>query len=290
MANIKDLKKRIKSTKNTFKITSAMKLVSAAKLSKIQGKIQGFKPYSMELTQTVKTVAALSQDYTHEFLKESKENNRSLLLVVSSDKGLCGSYNSQLYKKVKKFLATTTEEIEVVFIGKKVRDLLARDGVKGGKTFTYEKQEPTLAEAKAISGELADMFKAGEVGRVYIAYNSFQSAIEFHSNVDQILPLATEESEKEKLSEEFPFDFLYEPSAEEILEELIPEVLNTTVYTNLMDAIAAEHGSRMTSMENASKNCKEMIRKVTLKMNKLRQAAITTELIEVVSGAESLNS
>src|SRR5690606_36941657 len=121
--------------------------------------------------------------------------------------------------KVKKFLATTTEEVEVVFIGKKVRDLLARDGVKGGKTFTYEKQEPTLAEAKAISGELADMFKAGEVGRVYIAYNSFQSAIEFHSNVDQILPLATEESEKEKLSEEFPFDFLYEPSAEEILEE-----------------------------------------------------------------------
>lgn len=290
MANIKDLKKRIKSTKNTFKITSAMKLVSAAKLSKVQGKILGFKPYSQELGQTVRTVAALATDYQHEFLAEKKDNNHSVLLVVSSDKGLCGSYNSQLYKSVKKFLSSTNEDVKVFFIGKKVRELLLKDGVNAGKTFTYERQEPTFSEAKEITNELAQMFISGEVGKVYIAYNSFQSAIEFNSNVQMILPFGAVESEQDKLREEFPFDFKYEPSAEEILDELIPEVLNTTVYTSLMDAIASEHGSRMTSMENASKNCKEMIRKLTLKMNKLRQAAITTELIEVVSGAESLNS
>lgn len=290
MANIKDLKKRIKSTKNTFKITSAMKLVSAAKLAKVQGKILGFKPYSQELDQTVRTVAALSSDYQHEFLAEKKDNNRSVLLVVSSDKGLCGSYNSQLYKRVKNFLATTTEDVRVYFIGKKVRDLLSKEKINAGKTFTYEKQEPTFQEAKDITAELAEMFLTGEVGKVYIAYNSFISAIEFESHVQTILPFGGDQKEQEKLREDFPSDFKYEPSAKEILDELIPEVLNTTVYTNLMEAIASEHGSRMTSMENASKNCKEMIRKLTLKMNKLRQAAITTELIEVVSGAESLNS
>lgn len=290
MANIKDLKKRIKSTKNTFKITSAMKLVSAAKLSKIQGKITGFKPYSLELDNTVRTVAALASGYNHDFLKENSENKKSILLVISSDKGLCGSYNSQLFKTVKKHLAATAEDTKVYFVGKKVRDLLVKEKINSGKTFTFEKQEPSFSEAKMIAQELASLFTSGEVGKVYLAYNSFVSAIEFQSEVKRILPFGVENSDKEKLKEEFPFDFIYEPSANEILDELIPEVLNTTLYTALLDAIASEHGSRMTSMENASKNCKEMIRKLTLKMNKLRQAAITTELIEVVSGAESLNS
>ena len=134
------------------------------------------------------------------------------------------------------------------------------------------------------------MFKDGTYGKIYVAYNSFVSAIEFNSTISQVLPMTVSEEEKEELAKEFPVDFKYEPSAEAILDSLIPEVLNTTVYAGMLDAIAAEHATRMTAMDNATTNSKEMIRNLTLTMNKLRQAAITTELTEIVSGAESLNS
>ena len=162
--------------------------------------------------------------------------------------------------------------------------------LKEVKTFTFAKIDPTFEEIKAVSTELSDLFKKGEIGKVCVAYNSFVSAIAFDSKVIQALPLSVTEEEKAKLEKEFPLDFKYEPSAEVILDHLIPEVYTTTLYTAMLDAIAAEHGSRMTAMDNATGNCKDMIRTLTLKMNKLRQAAITTELTEIVSGAESLNA
>jgi F-type H+-transporting ATPase subunit gamma len=288
MANIKDLKKRIKSTKSTFKITSAMKLVSAAKLNKAQAAILGARPYADELENTIKTVSALIKDYSHPYLKSS-ENNKSILLVISSDKGLCGSYNSGLAKKVKTFLAENTqEEFKVYFIGKKVKELIVKS-VNEGKTFTFAKAEPNFTEVTKLSDELANLFSTGEVGKIYVAYNKFQSAISIIPSVSTVLPLTLKEEEKVKLQEEFPFDFKYEPAPAQILDIVIPQVYVTSVYTKILDSIAAEHGSRMSAMENATKNCKEMIRKLTIKANKLRQASITTELSEVVSGAESLN-
>lgn len=292
MANIKELKVRIKSTKSTLKITSAMKLVSAAKLAKAQAKIQGFKPYSSELDHTVRVCSALAEDYSHEYLKENSENKSIALLVISSDKGLCGGYNSQLFKRVKGFLSENEDkEVKLYFVGKKVKELLMRlPGLKEEKTFTFAKIDPSFEEIKEIATELSTLFKNGEIGKVCVAYNSFVSAIAFDSKVVQALPLSVTEEEKHKLEEEFPVDFKYEPSAEVILDHLVPEVYTTTLYTAVLDAIAAEHGSRMTAMDNATGNCKDMIRTLTLKMNKLRQAAITTELTEIVSGAESLNA
>ena len=290
MANIKDLKVRIGSTKSTLKITSAMKLVSAAKLSKAQNRIQGFKPYSLELDQTVRVAAALAQDYSHEIL-ESKESKNAAVLVISSDKGLCGSYNSSLYKKVKSFVSKSENtNFKYYFIGRKVKELLARDGVAQTKTYAYKKADPEFSEAEKIIDELAKLFREDQIGKVYVAYNSFVSAIEFNSEVKQVLPMTVSSDEKEELLKSFPVDFKYEPSAEEILDKLIPEVLKTTLYTSMLDAIAAEHATRMTAMDNATTNSKDMIRNLTLKMNKLRQAAITTELTEIVSGAESLNA
>lgn len=287
MANIKDLKIRIKSTKGTFKITSAMKLVSAAKLSKAQNRIQGLRPYVEELDTTVRTVSAIAKDYDHPFFQQS-ENKKSILLVISSDKGLCGGYNNQLSKEVKNFLVDNgSENFQVYYVGKKVRDLIAKD-FNSIKTFEFDANDPTVDEIRNVANELASQFRAGEVGNVYVAYNKFLSAIAFESTIKKVLPLTLTEAESEKYQEEFPFDFKYAPSAETILNTLIPEVYQSSVQTAIYDAIAAEHGSRMSAMENASKNCKEMIKKLTLKMNKLRQAAITTELIEVVSGAESL--
>ncbi len=290
MANIKDLKVRIGSTKSTLKITSAMKLVSAAKLSKAQHRIQGFKPYSAELDKSVRVAAALAENYTHEYLKEGASKNAAIL-IISSDKGLCGSYNSSLYKKVKTFIDGQEDtNFKLYFIGRKVKELLLKEGFPHTKTFAYAKADPTFMEAQEIVTELANNFKAGELGKVYIGYNTFVSAIEFNSTVQQVLPMTVTAEEKEQLLKEFPVDFKYEPSAEAILDSLIPEVLNSTVFTCMLDAIAAEHATRMTAMDNATTNSKDMIRNLTLTMNKLRQAAITTELTEIVSGAESLNA
>lgn len=288
MANIKDLKKKIKSTKGTFKITKAMKLVSAAKLNKAQIRILGLRPYSTELEETVRTVSALATNYSNAFFTQ-KENNKAVVLVISSDKGLAGAYNSSLAKTVRRFKAEhADEDLKFYWIGKKVRDLVSKE-VNTGKTFTFAKIEPTYEEVRKIADELGSMFLNGEVGKVYVAYNSFISAIAFDSQVRQMLPMIVTPETKEAIKAKYPYDFKYEPTAEEILDTLVPEVYLTSVYTCVLDAIAAEHGARMNAMENASKNCKEMIKKLTLKMNKLRQAKITTELIEVVSGAESLN-
>ena len=288
MANIKDLKKKIKSTKGTFKITKAMKLVSAAKLNKAQIRILGLRPYSVELEGTVRTVSALAQNYMNEYFLP-KDNNKAIVLVISSDKGLCGGYNSMLAKQIRRFIAEhKDEDLKFVWIGKKVRDLISKE-VNSGHTFTFTKNEPTYEEVRKIADELGSQFVSGEVGKIYVAYNSFISAIAFDSKVRQLLPMQVSASDKETIKSKYPYDFKYEPSAEKILDTLVPEVYLTTVYTCVLDAIASEHGSRMNAMENASKNSKEVIKKLSLKMNKMRQARITTELIEVVSGAESLN-
>ena len=288
MANIKELKKKIKSTKGTFKITKAMKLVSASKLNKAQARILGLRPYSTELEGTVRTVAALATDYTNDFFVQ-RDNKQSVVLVISSDKGLAGGYNSQLGKTVRRFIAEKPDEdLKFFWIGKKVRDLLVKE-VNSGKTFTFAKAEPTYEEVRKVADELGQMFMTGEVGKVYVAYNSFISAIAFDSKVRQLLPMQVSAHDKDTIKTKYPYDFKYEPGAAEILDTLVPEVYLTTVYTCMLDAIASEHGSRMNAMENASKNSKEVIKKLSLKMNKMRQARITTELIEVVSGAESLN-
>jgi F-type H+-transporting ATPase subunit gamma len=293
MANIKDLKKRIKSTKGTFKITKAMKLVSAAKLNKAQIKILGMRPYATELQDTVKTVSALNKDYTSVYFTENKQNKQSVVLVVSSDKGLCGGYNSSIVKNVRRFVKEKAqgedpEQLKFYYIGKKARDLVHKE-LNNAKTFTFAKVDPTFEEVRKVADELSHLFISGEVGKVYVIYNSFISAIAFETKITQLLPLSVSEREKEELRAKYPYDYKYEPSAGSILDTLVPEVFVTSIYTSILDAIAAEHGARMSAMENASKNCKEMIRKLSLKMNKLRQAKITTELAEVVSGAESLN-
>jgi F-type H+-transporting ATPase subunit gamma len=257
-------------------------------LAKAQQAIQNAKPYALELENTVKTISGLVQDYEHDFFKERKENKKSVILVISSDKGLCGGYNSNISKEVVKFVKRSDEEMKVFYIGKKAREIVKKQ-VESGKKYEFTKNEPTYNEVKVICDELADLFKTGEVGKVYIAYNVFASAISFQPTIKQVLPMTLDEEEKTKLADEFSFDFLYEPEAKDILDTIIPSAYVSTVYTCLLDALASEHGSRMSSMDSATNNCKDAIRTLTLKMNKLRQAAITTELIEVVSGAESLN-
>lgn len=287
MANIKDLKKKVKSTKGTLKITTAMKLVSAAKLAKAQHNIQSSRPYAKELEGTIRTVSALVKDYEHNYLKPST-NKQAVLLVISSNRGLCGGFNSQLAKEVKSYLGQAELDFKVYFVGKKVKELVEKE-VNVGKYFEFEKGEATFNDITNVSEELGELFSSGEVGSVHVAYNVFNSAISFTPTIKQLLPMTLDQDEKKDLQEKYPFDFKYDPSPKAILDNLIPQTYLTSIYTCLLDSVAAEHGSRMSSMDNATTNCKEMIKSLTLKMNKLRQAAITTELIEVISGAESQN-
>lgn len=290
MANVKDLKKKIKSTKSTLKITSAMKLVSSAKLAKAQKAILGARPYAEEMENTIRDISALVQDYQHDYLKENAGVHQSTLLVISSDKGLCGGYNSQLAKEVKNFIAARPEEeFKVYFVGKKVREIIYKN-VNADKLFTFAKNDPTFEELSAVGDEIGTPFVEGKVGKVYVAYNHFNSAISFEPTFKKILPMTLDKKEAKDIKKEFPFDFVYEPDAKELLDTLITEAVRDVFYTSFLDAQASEHGSRMAAMDSAARNCKDIIRSLTLKMNKLRQAAITTELIEVVSGAESLNA
>ncbi|MEC7183132.1 MAG: ATP synthase F1 subunit gamma [Bdellovibrionota bacterium] len=287
MANIKDLKKKIKSTKGTLKITTAMKLVSAAKMAKAQAAITSSRPYASELEGTIKTISALVQNYSNKLLEPSK-GDKTLVLIISANKGLCGGFNAQLGKEIRSFIAKEEGEVKVSFIGKKLRDLF--QGEFEEETFyNFDKNEGSYNDLKKIGEDLCKDFLNNKYKKVYVAYNVFQSAISFIPTVKQLLPLELKESERKALQGEFPFDFKYDQPSEEILDSLIPETIETSLYTSYLDSLAAEHGSRMTAMDNASGNCKELIRTTTLKMNKLRQAAITTELIEVISGAESLN-
>jgi F-type H+-transporting ATPase subunit gamma len=286
VANIKDLKKKTKSTKNTFKITKAMKLVSAAKLAKAQQRIQSLKPYSMELQSTVKKVTSVISNYEHPFT-QIEAQAKVAVLVISSDKGLCGSFNSSLAKKMRLYAAENSHlELEFYYVGKKVKDLLGFD-YKSHDPYKFKKNEASPEELRLIGKELAELFTSKSVGKVLLAYNTFFSAMNIKPIVTQLLPFTLSADEKISLGTESS-DYKYEPKPEEILDVLIPEVYFNSINTAYLDSVAAEHGSRMVAMENASKNCSDMIKKLTLKMNKLRQAAITTELTEVVSGAESL--
>ncbi|MFG1500366.1 ATP synthase F1 subunit gamma [Halobacteriovorax sp. XZX-3] len=289
MANIKDLKKKIKSTKGTLKITEAMKLVSAAKLNKAQNAILNARPYANELEDSIKTISALVEGYNHSFLNNN-ESKKEVLLVISSNKGLCGGYNSGLAKAVKAYIANheDTNNLEVHFIGTKVKELVVKL-VNAGESYGFERTEPQFHEVQTIANKLSELFATGEVGKVSVAYNIFHSAIQIEPTVKQVLPMTLDSSERDELKEKYPFDFRYNPGAESILDGLIPEAYTSAMWTAVLDATAAEHGSRMSAMDSAVGNCKDAIRTLTIKMNKLRQAAITTELIEVVSGAESLN-
>ena len=288
MANIRDLKTKIRTTKGTLKITSAMKLVSASKLARSQEALFNARPYSLELKNTIKAAKALNDEYEHPYLKEMTEGDE-FLLIISADKGLCGGYNSQLASVVKRFLRKRKRPVKTLFIGKKVRDVMPAEKNKG-KLYEFKKTGPSLKEIENVVEELVDLFLSGKACHIFIAYNKFRSAMDFTPSIDQLLPMAFDESEKNALKEDYPFDFLYDPGPKDILDELIPQALVSSLWSYLLNALASEHGSRMTAMDSAVTNCEEAIKQQTIKMNKLRQAAITTELIEVVSGAESLKA
>jgi F-type H+-transporting ATPase subunit gamma len=287
MANVKDLKKRIRSTKQTFKITKAMKLISASKMARAQEAIANARPYSEELERTVKVLSTLLANYTHMYFKPN-ESQKVLVLVLSSNKGLCGGYNYQLAKKVIELdKKIGKENSKFYFSGRKVKEIVSKK-VNVGKVFETVKSEPNISEIEDMTQEVMMQFMTGEVGEVYIVYNKFVSALQYDPTIRKILPMTLRDEEREKIKTDFPFNFKYDVSPETLLDQIIPDSLRSNVLTSFMDASTSEHAARMSAMDSASKNCSKVIKQLTLVMNKIRQADITTELIEVVSGAEAL--
>ena len=288
MANVKELKKKIKSTKSTLKITTAMKLVSAAKLTKYQQSLLNIRPFALELERLIKQVAVVAHDYSHPYLEEHNANTIALL-VISSNRGLCGNFNSSIIKECKRYLRTVDRPVEVFFLGRKAREVLRKEVVER-KFFEFAHAVPNIHEVRDIAAEFGSSFKAKKYQKVMVIYNKFRSAISFNTTVRQLLPMRLDFLEKQTFIQQLGADYLYEPGTAEIMDALIPEVLSSIVNKVVLESIVAEHGSRMSAMESAVKNCRSLIADKTLEMNKIRQAEITTELIEVVSGAESLKS
>jgi F-type H+-transporting ATPase subunit gamma len=287
MANLRAIRKRISSVKSTQQITRAMKVVSAVKLRRAQDGINAARPYARKMREVVQAVAGRAGADAHPLLT-AREGKKLALLVVTSDRGLCGSFNAGLSRAVYRFLDEHRgeyEEITLFVIGRKGRDFFRRREIPIRKEYLGVLGAVSRHHAETIANDLTGGFLAGEFDEVQIAFNEFRSAISQIVRFEKMFPIALESSGKTGGDE---VDYLYEPSREEILATLLPKYVQTTILRVLLESVAGEHGARMTAMDSATNNSVDMISRLTLQMNRARQATITTELTEIVSGAEAL--
>jgi len=287
MANLRAIRKRISSVKSTQQITRAMKMVSAAKLRRAQDGINAARPYARKMREVVTAVAGRAGSDAHPLLT-SREAKKLALLVVTSDRGLCGSFNSGLTRAVYRFLNDHRgeyEEITLFVVGRKGRDFFRRREIPIRKELLGVLGSVSRHHAETIANDLVGGFLSGEFDEVQIAFNEFRSAISQVVRFEKMFPIALETSEKAAVDE---VDYLYEPSREAILATLLPKYVETMIFRVLLESVAGEHGARMTAMDSATNNSVDMIARLTLQMNRARQATITTELTEIVSGAEAL--
>jgi F-type H+-transporting ATPase subunit gamma len=294
MASLRQIKRRIGSVKNTEQITRAMKLVAAAKLRRAQDRIAAARPFADKLGSVIRSLAKRAEHLEHPLL-EVRPVKRKLIVPITSDKGLCGSYNTNVVRMLAGTMAEAVKageeapEVALVPVGRKGRDFCLHRGYPIEREFIGNFGRMDYELAKALGEYFVTEFIEGRADELVLIYNRFVSAVSQRVITETLLPIsppATEEDEEEGAG--FEPDFIYEPSPEKVLESLIDRHLYTHMYRVILDADASEHGARMTAMENASKNAAEMMDSLTLLFNRTRQAKITTELIEVVSGADAL--
>ncbi len=290
MANLKEIRARIESTKNTQQITKAMKLVSAAKLRKAQHNITNMRPYAITLKQVISDIAA-TQKVTHPLMTQKQNVKNVLLVVLTSDRGLCGAFNSSINKFSERYISdnkSTFEKIDFIFIGKRGSDFFARKNIKGLENIGKLEKDISYALAKNVAEKLIGHFEKGHYDEIRLIYNEFKSAISQKVVCETLLPVEIEKSSFAAEGSKFSADMIFDPAPELIIGDLLKKSFNLQVYRAMSESVASEHGARMTAMENSSNNAKDMINKLTLNYNKARQEKITTELTEIVSGAESL--
>ena len=285
MANLKEIRNRITSVSSTMQITSAMKMVSAAKLKKAQDAITAMRPYAEKLTELLQNLSATLEGEVGGAFTTQREVNKVLLVAITSNRGLCGAFNTNVIKQTKLVAALYAgKQVDVYAIGKKGNDVL-RKTVNVTETQIGIFDHLTFENVSAIAQELMDKFVAGDYDKIEIIYNEFKNAATQIVRTQQFLPLAPIVG-----GEVVSSDYIFEPSKEEIVMTLIPKSLKTQLYKSIRDSFAAEHGARMTAMHKATDNATELRDQLKLTYNKARQAAITNEILEIVGGAEALNN
>jgi F-type H+-transporting ATPase subunit gamma len=285
MANLRELRKRIASVKNTQKITNAMKMVSAAKLRRAEEAIKSARPFAEKMRDVLMSLAARINPGAHPFL-ELKPPKKALLILITADRGLCGAFNANLNRRAEAFAREMSEkgvQVDMITVGRKGNDYFRRRKVNLVEAFTNVMNNVTYELSGRVVSVAVEKFTTGEYEEVYILFNSFRSAVRQVQTLRKLLPVTPEEEGWERKME-----YLYEPSEEALLDSIIPRYVQVQVFTGMLDSVAAEHGARMTAMEAATSNADEMIYRLTLKHNRLRQESITTELMEIVGGAEAL--
>ncbi len=293
MPSLKDIRSRIDTTKNTQKITSALKLVSAAKLRRAQQNIVNLRPYAASLLTLIADIAE-TQKVEHKLLQQNDNPKTVLYLVVSSDRGLCGSFNSNIAKFTEKVLAekkNSYDKLDFIFVGRRVKEYFARRDMAPIEYITGLDKDISYDLAAGVATRVIEFFKAGQYDEVQVVYNEFKSAISQDVVSERLLPIDTSgvNSFEGDTEGRFAKDLIFEPSPDQIIEELLEKHFAVQIYRCLSESVASEHGARMTSMESSTKNAGELIDKLTTTYNKLRQASITKELIEITTGAEALN-
>jgi F-type H+-transporting ATPase subunit gamma len=275
-----DIRRRIRSVKNTQQITKALKMVSAAKLRRAQESMFAARPYARTMAQVIQDVAARTEgEENHPLFRVPSKDGKVLVIVVTSDKGLCGAFNSTLLRVAQRFLVENAHRtIEADAVGRKGRDFLKRRTTVR-KEYIGVFQTLAFAKAQEIAQSAMAAFLLGEVDEVVLLYNEFKSVIQQRVVTHRLLPLQAVQEEKATQ------DYVYEPDPRAIFDKLLPKVVETTVWQALLESNAAEHGARMAAMDSATRNASQTIDSLTLYMNKVRQAAITKEIIEVVSGS-----
>jgi len=285
MANLKEIRSRIASVSSTMQITSAMKMVSAAKLKKAQDAITAMRPYADKLTELLQNLSAsLDSDAGGQYA-EQREVRKVLIVAVTSNRGLCGAFNSNIIKHCVSLTETEYQgaSIEMMTVGKRGRDLLSKSfKIAGDHSDVYD--DLTFENTAVISEEMMKAFSEGAHDKIILVYNRFKNAGTQIVTTEQFLPIVPAEGDEQSGA-----DYLFEPTQEDIVTELIPKSLKTQLFKAIRDSFASEHGARMTAMHKATDNASELKDQLTLTYNQARQAAITNEVLEIVGGAEALN-
>jgi F-type H+-transporting ATPase subunit gamma len=285
MANIRDIRRRIRSAKNIQQITRAMKFVSAARLRKAQDRVIAARPYARQMVAVLNSVATRVPEQAHPLLARRGED-RIELVVITADRGLCGAYNTNIIRHTLEFLTRHSDrKVELNILGKRARDFFRRRPYAVRHEAIGVLQKPSFADAAAIAKDLIDEFVKDEMDQVWLVYNEFKSVVQQRVVVEPLLPI----QRLEHPDDSGRLEYLYDEPPEKIFSNLLPRHVEAQIFRALLEASASEHGARMSAMEAATNNAAEMIEGLTLYANKVRQAGITKELIEVVSGAASTN-
>ncbi|OON97766.1 MAG: ATP synthase F1 subunit gamma [Epulopiscium sp. Nele67-Bin005] len=287
MASLQDIKGRMKSINSTKQITNAMNLVATAKLTRSKELALKSRPFFTKMQETIHSIASNAGPVNMPLLKTNASTKKAYI-VLASDRGLAGGYNSNICKLVMKDI-TNKDDAQIIAVGKKARDNFNSRGYNITKEVLGISESPTHKDAKLIADYVIDIFGKGEVGEVYLAYTAFKTTIQQDPTMIRLLPLDLKQIEEEVGDNAEPKDLLlYEPSAEEVLGYVIPRYLADITFGGLVESAASEQGARMSAMDSATENAEEMITKLSIEYNRARQAAITQELTEIVSGAEAL--